>query len=471
MQQLLEHLRRYGRFQRNARLYLVSMALSYVTVGMITVLYNLYLVALGYDTDFIGLILFIGTLGAAIAIFPAGFCVDRYGGKRILLWSSLLIGIAGAGQMLFRTPLPLLVSAFVAGIGGAFILVVNAPFLTLNSTEEERPHLFSLNIVLALVTTVIGETLGGLLPLWFGAVHGSLLPVLAGLHGILVSQPQALSYQLSLLTAGIIATPSFIPLFMMHDDRLLYRQQSELAHAVPLRTPSVYWHASVKRLQTFFSPEYLKQYLTYMKSPLAVLTALYALQGLGAGLFIPYMNVYFVQRLGATPALFGSIDGAANILNALLTLVAPWFVLRCGILVTLLVPRLLAIPLMLVIGCVPFLPLAAALYPVRQGLADMSQGILQVFSMERVSSRHRGLANSSYQVAFQGSWALGAPLGGLLIKNVGYPVVFIMAAVLYCLAYLPLWLRFRRDGGGDGDGDGQASGAVQELSEAVPERP
>lgn len=471
MQQLLEQLRRYGRFQRNARLYLVSMALSYVTVGMITVLYNLYLVALGYDTDFIGLILFVGTLGAAVAIFPAGFCVDRYGGKRILLWSSFLIGIAGAGQMLFRTPLPLLVSAFVAGIGGAFVLVVNAPFLTLNSTEEERPHLFSLNIVLALVATVIGETLGGLLPLWFGVVHGSLTPVVTSLHGILASQPQACNYQLSLLTAGIIAAPSFIPLFMMSDDRLLYREQSERTHvAVPSRTPSVYWHVPVKRLRTFFSPEYLKQYLTYLRSPLAILTALYAFQGLGAGLFIPYMNVYFVQRLGATPALFGSIDGAANILNALLMLIAPWFVLRGGILMTLLVPRLLAIPLMLVIGCVPFLPLAAALYPVRQGLADMSQGILQVFSMERVSSRHRGLANSSYQVAFQGSWALGAPLGGLLIKNVGYPVVFIMAAVLYCLAYLPLWLRFRRDGDRDSDGADQASDTIQELSGAVPEK-
>jgi predicted MFS family arabinose efflux permease len=157
------------------------------------------------------------------------------------------------------------------------------------------------------------------------------------------------------------------------------------------------------------------------------------------------MNVYFVKQLGASPALFGSIDGAANILNALLTLIAPWFVVRIGILATLLIPRLLAIPLMLVIGCVPYLPLAAGLYPLRQGLADMSQGILQFFSMERIALKHRGVANSSYQVAYQGMWAIGASLGGLVIQNVGYPAVFISAAVLYCLAYLPLWWRFRLD--------------------------
>lgn len=443
MQYLLEYIQQYGRFQRNARLYLISMALSYVTVGIITVIYNLYLIALGYNTDFIGLILFIGTLGAALTIIPAGLCVDRFGGKLVLIWSSVLIGFAGAGQMLFRTPVPLLVSAFIAGIGGAFVLVVNAPFLALNSSEEERPHLFSLNLVIMLVATVVGEAFGGLLPLWFAATHALMGPLPAWLDGALAAKDQARAYQLSLLIAGVIAAPSFIPLFMMEDDRLLYRRQQDGTTKQP--NFSALWNTSVLRIKAFFAPGSHLQLRTVIARPLTVLTALYAFQGLGAGLFIPYMNVYFVQHLGASPALFGSIDGAANILNALLTLIAPWFVVRIGILATLLIPRLLAIPLMLVIGCVPYLPLAAGLYPLRQGFADMSQGILQVFSMERIALKHRGVANSSYQVAFQGMWAIGASLGGLVIQNVGYPAVFISAAVLYCLAYLPLWWRFRHD--------------------------
>src|SRR6266704_1546600 len=109
-------LRSYGRFQRNARLYLLSYALSGVTTGIILVLYNLYLAALGYSTAFIGLVLFAAILGAGLSIFPAGLCVDRFGGKAILIWASLEIGIAGAGQILFRQPTPLLVSAFLVGV-------------------------------------------------------------------------------------------------------------------------------------------------------------------------------------------------------------------------------------------------------------------------------------------------------------------------------------------------------------------
>src|SRR5437870_11147876 len=112
----LDYIQQFGHFQRNARLYLISNALSGVTTGILLVLYNLYLISLGYGTDFIGLVLFAGTLGAAIAIFPAGVCVDRFGGKLVLIWSNLAFGVIGIGQILFRQPASLLVSGFIAGV-------------------------------------------------------------------------------------------------------------------------------------------------------------------------------------------------------------------------------------------------------------------------------------------------------------------------------------------------------------------
>ena len=103
MSLLVEYMQEFGRFRRNARLYLISNALNGISIGMVLVLYNLYLVSLGYKADFIGLVLFVGTIGVGTAIFPAGICVDRFSGKSILLWSSLLIGIATpAGQRVSR---------------------------------------------------------------------------------------------------------------------------------------------------------------------------------------------------------------------------------------------------------------------------------------------------------------------------------------------------------------------------------
>ncbi len=166
--------------------------------------------------------------------------------------------------------------------------------------------------------------------------------------------------------------------------------------------------------------------------------------GMGAGLFIPYFNVYFVQHLGASSALFGVIDGGANTLNALLTLGAPWLALRMGKVNTIVWTRLVSIPLMLVIGLTGSLWLAASLYPLRQGMMDMSLGILQVFSMEVVGEQHRGLANSSYQAVYQVMWALAAPVGGFVIGRLGYGPVFVVASVLYFLAVVTFWGRFGR---------------------------
>jgi MFS family permease len=451
MRLIIEYVRQFRRFQRNARLFLISNILSGVTAGILLVLYNLYLVSLGYHADFIGVVLFIGTIGAGLAIFPAGACVDRFSGKYILIYSSVLIGIAGAGQILFRQPLPLLVSAFLAGVGLAFLLVITAPFLTANSTPEERPHLFSMNISLGLITLVLGEVLGGALPGWFRSLPWLMAPLPPSASSLLASQPDPRSYQLALLFAGVVAAPSFIPLFMMSNVR------------PPRRTPQASPIPSTKNLTVNETPVYrrgislrsplwrvgdsisrtISRINTLLHSAFFYLVLVYVLTGSGAGLFIPYFNIYFVQHLHASPALFGLIDGGANAITALLTLTAPWFAKRIGKINTITLTRLASIPLLLTIGLTAFLPLAALLYLFRQGAMDMSAGILQVFSMESVSEKHRGLANSSYQSAFQVPWAISAPIGGLLIVQFGYPPIFLLGAFLYILTVVTLWAKFR----------------------------
>lgn len=434
MYQLVEYIRQFRRFERNARLYLVSNALSGVTAGIFLVLYNLYLISLGYGPAFIGVELFVLTIGAGLAIFPAGLCVDRFSGKSILIWSSVLIGGAGVGQILFLQPLSLLISAFLAGIGLAFILVVNAPFLTRNSAPEERPYLFSFNIVLGLVTTVLGKVIGGGLPLWLRSVPALMAPLPPWLDVWLAQQPVPRSYQLALLLAGIIAGPSFIPLFLMSDDRpqepVVSRPhvRSVLREMKPVRT---FFHAL--RPNTLFA------------SPIFLLTLVQVLIGLGAGLFIPYTNIYFVQHLKASSWLFGLIDGGATALTALFTLAAPFLALRFGRVNSIALTQLASIPLLLTIGLTSYLPVAAALYLFRQPLMDMSMGVLQVFSMEAVPEERRGVANSSYQASFQVAWAITASLGGIIIVQLGYPPIFIGGAICYVLAVVTLWGNFGRD--------------------------
>jgi MFS family permease len=387
-------------------------------------------------------VLFILTVGVGIAIFPAGVCVDRFGGRAILIWASVAIGICGTGQMLFRQPGPLLVSSFLVGVASAFVYVVNAPFLTTNSTPAERAHLFSLNIVLTLATTVLGELLGGVLPLWFRAVSWLMAPLPSWFSWVLANEPEPRSYQLALLLAGIIAAPSFLPLFLMSNDR-----PAPPALTAPERVPL---QQRVHLMLAQWSSETSLPAL--LVSPIFVLTVVQVLIGLGAGLFIPYFNLYFVQYLGASSALFGVIDGGANAFNAMLTLLAPLLAARMGKINTITFTRMLSVPLLLIIGFSHFLPLVVLLYFLRQGTMDMGAGLFQVFSMEAVPKQHRGLANSVYQVAGQSASAISTPLGGLIIARIGYPPVFVTAAILYVVAISLLYLRFRHDEGRDETG-------------------
>ncbi len=435
MQRLRAYFQQFGRLQRNARLYLINTALTGVTTGIFLVLYNLYLTSLGYKTDFVGATLFAGTLGAGLAIFPAGYLVDRISNKWILIDSSALIGLVGIGTILFRQPFPLLCAAFIAGVAAAFFLVINAPFLTRNSVPSERPYLFSFNIVLAQITVVMGEVLGGALPTWFlhiPAIMGQLPP---GLNYLLASQPEPRSYQLALLFAGLIAAPGFLPLFGMSNSPL--PQVSERPQTVPGPT----WRVWLKRERLRELPAYLR---AFVRGPFFVLILVQALTGLGAGLIVPYFSLFFVRHLNASPALFGLIDGAANGLTALTTLLAPWLALKVGRVRSLMYTRLCSLPILLTIGLTPSLPLAASLYPLRQGTMDMSQGVLLVFSMEEVEEKQRGLANSAYQAVYQICWAITSSLGGLVILYAGYSPLFIGAAICYLSTILLLGARFQR---------------------------
>jgi len=430
MQRVLHSLRQSGRFQRNARLYLLSNALSGVTTGIFLVLYTLYLTALGYNANFVGATLFAGTIGAGITIFPAGICVDRWSGKQLLIGASLLIGLVGSGAILLREPGPLLICAFLTGVAAAFILVINAPFLTRHSLPSQRPDLFSLNIVLTQITTVLGEVIGGMLPAWFAHNSWLMAPLPDRLNWLLAPQTEARSYQYALLVAGLIALPSFLPLFLLDEDR------PAAAPAPPTRLPWRLWPATAG---TWLRPRRLSALVT---SSFFALVLVQTLTGLGAGLIIPYFNLFFVRHLHASPALFGLIDGAANGLTALTTLCAPWLAHRLGHVGSIAWTRLCSLPLLLVVGLTGSLRLAASLYPLREGLMDMSNGILLVFSMESVVEEYRGIANSAYQAAFQVAWALTSSLGGLLIVSAGYGPLFVGAALCYLTTIIILWGRF-----------------------------
>ncbi len=72
-------------FSTNARLYLGTSLLVGFSTGLLYLLFNLYVLSLGYDQAFVGLLASLPALVTAAAAVPAGIFLPRLGYRRALL--------------------------------------------------------------------------------------------------------------------------------------------------------------------------------------------------------------------------------------------------------------------------------------------------------------------------------------------------------------------------------------------------
>jgi MFS family permease len=483
------YLRQFGRMNRNARLYLLSNTLNSITVSIFLLLYNLYLVALGYQANFIGWLLVVGMVGGALGIVATSPLMARFGAKATLFWSSVVGGAAGALQLLIPQPFSLTITSFVFGVAGGIYLVIGAPLLADGSQDTARSHIFSLNAALALVTAVIGQVLGGYLPTLVSLPAITRTGLFHAIEPLLVSGAQARSYQLALLLAGAIAAPSFLPIILMdptpplrggwrerfglraygYETRLrgLRRKLARLGRGVRAGglgggTPLAAVLTASTRLRARAGQ--------FLRGPIGQLALVEGCIGLGAGLFIPYFNLYFVQHLGVSTELYGLITAVSTALMAVTTLAGPFFAARLGKVRAAVIGHLVSLPFLALLGFTRALPLVLAAYLVRWSLMNMAEPVLLSFFMSVVRPGERATANSAYNLSFQGFWAVGGAVGGLIIAANNFTLPFVLAALLYLLATALLWRCFkdRREIPADAAADdgGSASG-----SQAWKERP
>ncbi len=448
-QAVRSYLRQFGRMNRNARLYLYSNILSSITVGIFTLLYNLYLVSLGYQADFIGWLLAVGVAGGAVGVAASSPILGRIGAKAALFWSSVVAGVMGTLQLVYPESACLLITSFLAGIAGGLYLIIGAPLLAEGSTESSRGHIFSLNAALALVTTVIGQALGGSLPTLASLPAVVHSPMYQAIQPALVAGAKAQSYELALLLAGLIAAPSFLPILLMDPTPPAQRQAGVSGAGAPVRASATTRRSGDQRykriallLRSTLRAAWVKGRQA-LRGPIGQLAVVEGLIGLGAGLFIPYFNLYFVQHLGVSTDLYGLITAGSTLLMALTTLAGPYFAAKLGKVRGTVIAHLASLPFLFTLGLTRALPLVLMAYLVRWSLMNMAEPVLLSFFMSIVPQEQRATANSAYTLSFWSLWALGSTLGGFIIASNNYTLPFQLASALYLLATFFLWRFFK----------------------------
>lgn len=389
-------------FSRPARLFLLCDLLAWAANGMHQVLYNLYLVEGGYQEAFVGRAIAANAVGLALMALPAGLLADRWGRRHTLMLGVVCEAAGLFVRSIVLDPGVVLAGSFVGGVGQAFVLITAAPFITEHSTPRERTHLFTSFFAVSLSAGVVGSLLGGMLP-WL------LLALPAG-----VAPGTLNAYRITLVAAGVLAALAFEPLRRMGD-----------LHETPAAQ----------------DPEPVPPEVRRRLVPIA---ANAFLLGSGAGLVIPFMNLYFAHRFACSSAQIGAFFSVAQVITSVAALLGTPISRRFGKLRTATAFELASLPFLVTLGAERRLSVAVGAFWLRAMLMQASTPLHHAFVMEVLPRRLRARSTSINSALWHAGWAVSSALAGLVIQRFGYAVPFYVTAVLYAAAVATLFFSFRR---------------------------
>ena len=388
-------------FSPPARRFLLATFLTFTAYGAAAVVFNLYLLEAGFREAFVGRIIALGGAGMALTALPAFVLADRWGRRPCLVLGALVEGAAMLLRSIAPWPTAIALGAFGMGVGQSLCAIAAAPYLAEHSTPRERTHLFSAYFVIELVAGMCGSAVAGWLPRWLAHLPPDLRPDLLG------------SYRFTLVLGALVAAAGAIPMATLRGMREALRQ-FDLRQ---LDTPTL------KRL-----------------SPIGVEAVLI---GAGAGLVIPFMNIYFLKRFSCSSAQIGTIFSVGQVTTAISMLLGPAIALRYGKLRTATAFQLVSLPFLVTLGAEKHLPVAIGAFLIRATLMQSGTPLIQSFVMESLPPSLRALASSLVNTMWNAGWALSATFSGFVIQSFGYDKPFYITAVLYAAAALYFYLSFR----------------------------
>lgn len=404
MKFMMEWFSYWNKFNSNVRYLLIASLLTQTGMGMFMVIYNLYIYSLGYNETLIGSIVSFSSLATVLMVLPAGFISDRVGRRRVILISGIIIGLTQFARVFLIHEVPMITFAFLAGIFGSFIAVSVVPYLSENSKPELRIHLFSLNAALMTLAIMFGNIVGGFsadIFIWSGF-------------------EQKVAYQYTLAISASIVILGLIPILMIRE-QVKQRQQAGAKQTADEQTAT-----AVKKID---KKQQWKTILLFAGAGLPI--------GLGAGLIIPYLNMYFMHRFDASNTQIGLILSLGQFATVIATLIGPALVKKVGNVKAVVFLQLSSIPFLLLTGFTNVLGIAATGFLLRQALMNAGNPIQQTLMMSKVDDSMKGMANSVSQMTFMIGWATMGPIATRFVASYGsywgYAILFMITAVLYLI--------------------------------------
>jgi len=391
-------------FKPNARMYLLNVIITGAVMGVFRLLFNFFVLSLGYDEAMLGNLITTSSFVALIAALPLGYIADMIGRKGSLIISGALLSVAILAMSIWPSQEMFYAMNIVSGIAQSLAGVTMSPFLMENSNEKERTYLFSFGQGLQMTMASVGNWIGGYLPTWMGNAQN-------------VTATSSMAYGNSIFIIGVGAAIAVIPLLSLTSPKLEKNQRAVFA---PFQYAA-------------------KNPLLLTKLILPML-----LTSLGAGLIMPFMNVFFRVAHHQPDTVIGTLFAWGSLAMGIGLLIAPPLAERTGKIQLVVITQALSIPFLILLGFSPIVWVGAASYYIRLALMNMSSPVYQTFIMEHVEPSARATVASLTSMAWNFGWAFSPTISGWLQVRYGFGPPFIGTIILYTISVVMYWAFFWR---------------------------
>jgi MFS family permease len=379
-------------------LFLAFNVFGCIAFGVTQVVFNLYLVELGYREDAIGVFSATQTVAMALTGLFVGALIIRVGVWQVTT-AGFAIFCAASFAIAFAEGRPLLLLCSVLyGFGLCFLFNTTMPFIMEGSDGASRPQVAATAFSLISISVTIGSLVGGLLP--------NLAATIADIDAEGLS-----AYRATLVTGTALSAVGLLPLLRMRPSR----------RPPPMPAPTLVSEpaSAAERRQ--------------IRADMGIFILAGGLMSLGVGMVMPFYNV-FLTTLGADTRQIGYIFAAGGLCAAALGLAAPAVARRFGSLRAVFLLRCSIVPFYLLLILTPAYSLGILAHLVRQTAYSMSWPIDSSFIGELLPPRARASVFGLRGAAWNAGTSVAAFVGGWVIVRRGYDLTFVALIVFTALS-------------------------------------
>ena len=414
-----EYTAKTRQFSRNANLYVIHVIGMDMIHGSFNVLFNLYLLAIGFDIAFIGLRLMIGFVARAATALPAGLVSDRIGRKTSFILGDGVGAVVGVIAISTRNEALLLALPAFGAFFGNLHHTAEAAFMAENSRPAERVHLFAVAGSSRTLSTMGGALIAGLVPAMFadqiGVVNAYRYATYAGLG---------------------LWFLSLIPALMLRPMEALERPETQFKAGA---------RGASRGLRNIFAGVRHRRRIAYFVLTSAILSIAFGVVG-------PMYNVVFHEgHVNAGEGEIGVMFATGELVLALAILLTPLLAARMLRVDAIAVTRLISLPFILGMGLLPLLFGEGSLllflvgfsYVGRVAVFRMSSPLDDAFNMDVLDARERA-TSTGLEMTFGGALSAGAIILGSRMLDAGnFTLPFLIMAVAALISTAIYWRVFR----------------------------